>query len=116
LDAGGWLLSYRWAGYDEALLVYSLGLGSPTNPLPAERYAAWLSTYRWEKIYDHEFIYSGPLFVHQLSHVLIDFRGFQDAFMLDTVSPITYFAFVTRETFSKVTADRWWHSSTMTCP
>jgi len=76
-------LPYRWEGYDEALLVYALGLGSPTHPLPEESYSSWLSTYRWKKIYHHEFLYSGPLFVHQLSHVWIDFRGIQDAFMRD---------------------------------
>ena len=27
-------LPYRWEGYDEALLLYLLGLGSPTHPLP----------------------------------------------------------------------------------
>jgi hypothetical protein len=32
-------LPYRWAGYDEAMLLYALGLGSPTRPLPAESYA-----------------------------------------------------------------------------
>ena len=42
---------------------------------------AWTSTYRWKKLYGHEFLYGGPLFMHQLSHVWIDFRGIQDAFM-----------------------------------
>jgi hypothetical protein len=27
-------LKYRWEGYDEAMLLYILGLGSPTHPLP----------------------------------------------------------------------------------
>ena len=58
-----------------------LALGSPTYPLPAESYAAWLSTYAWKTIYDHEFLYAGPLFTHQLSHIWIDFRGIQDAYM-----------------------------------
>src|SRR5581483_9193778 len=40
-------LPYRWQGYDEALLLYVLGLGSPTHPLPEESYAAWASTYQW---------------------------------------------------------------------
>jgi hypothetical protein len=82
----GWLpesgfLEYRWEGYDEALLLYILGLGSPTHPLPAESYAAWTSTYRWEQCYGFDFLYAGPLFTHQLSHVWIDFRGIQDAYM-----------------------------------
>ncbi len=74
-------LPYRWQGYDEALLLYVLGLGSPTYPLPQECYAAWASTYEWKDIYGYEHLYSGPLFTHQLSHLWIDFRGIQDAFM-----------------------------------
>jgi hypothetical protein len=76
-------LDYRWKGYDEALLLYVLGLGSPTHPLPERSYAAWASTYRWERCYGQEYLYAGPLFTHQLSHVWIDFRGIQDAFMRD---------------------------------
>ena len=74
-------LRYRWQGYNEALILYVLGLGSPTHPLPAKSYLAWTSTYRWKKLYGHELLYGAPLFMHQLSHVWIDFRGIQDAFM-----------------------------------
>jgi len=74
-------LRYRWQGYNEALILYVLGLGSPTHPLPEKSYLAWTSTYRWKKLYGHEFLYGGPLFMHQLSHLWIDFRGVQDAFM-----------------------------------
>ena len=74
-------LEYRWEGYDEALLLYILGLGSPTHPLPKESYAAWASTYQWEQSYGQEYLYAGPLFTHQLSHIWVDFRGIQDAFM-----------------------------------
>ena len=74
-------LRYRWHGYDEALIVYLLGLGSPTHPLPPESYRAWASTYKWKRIYDIEFLYAGPLFIHQLSHVWIDFRDIRDEFM-----------------------------------
>ena len=74
-------LRYRWQGYDEALILYVLGLGSPTHPLPPESYAAWLSTYKWKRIYGRELVYAGPLFIHQFSHIWIDFRGIRDAFM-----------------------------------
>src|SRR5437868_2563181 len=74
-------IPYQYEGYDEALILYILGLGSPSYPLPEESYAAWASTYEWKKVYDHEFLYSGPLFTHQLSHIWIDFRGLQDAFL-----------------------------------
>ena len=74
-------LKCRWEGYDEAMLLYMLGLGSPTYPLPESSYLAWTSSYRWEHCYGYEYLYSGPLFTHQLSHVWIDFRGIQDAYM-----------------------------------
>jgi hypothetical protein len=74
-------LPYRWEGYDEGLLLYVLGLGSPTHPLPPESYAAYCSTYEWKQLYGHELLYSGPLFTHQLSHLWIDFRDLRDAFM-----------------------------------
>jgi hypothetical protein len=74
-------LKYRWEGYDEALILYILGLGSPTHPLPEASYRAWLSTYSWKTIYGYELVYAGPLFIHQLSHIWIDFRGIQDRFM-----------------------------------
>lgn len=76
----GGFLPYRWEGYDEASLLYVLALGSPTHPLAAESYLAWTSTYQWKEIYGYEFIYGGPLFIHQYSHLWIDFRGIQDAF------------------------------------
>ena len=41
-------IPHRWTGYDEGLLLYLLGLGSPTFPLPPESYAAYCSTYKWE--------------------------------------------------------------------
>jgi hypothetical protein len=74
-------LRYRWQGYNEALILYVLGLGSPTHPLPEKSYLAWTSTYRWKKLYGHEFLYGAALFMHQLSHLWIDFRDVQDAFM-----------------------------------
>ncbi len=74
-------LKYRWEGYSEALLLYALGLGSPTFPLPEKSYAAFTKSYKWKKLYDIEFLYAGPLFIHQLSHCWIDFRGIQDEYM-----------------------------------
>jgi len=76
-------IPHHWKGYDEALLLYILGLGSKTFPLPVESYAAYCSTYQWRKIYGRELLYSGPLFTHQLSHLWIDWRGIRDQFMRD---------------------------------
>jgi hypothetical protein len=74
-------IRHRYEGYDEGLLLYILGLGSPTHPLPPESYRAYCATYQWRKIYDRELLYSGPLFTHQLSHMWIDFQGIRDEFM-----------------------------------
>jgi hypothetical protein len=74
-------LPHRYHGYDEGLLLYILGLGSPTHPLSPESYAGYCATYQWKKIYGRELLYSGPLFTHQLSHLWVDFRGIRDAFM-----------------------------------
>lgn len=82
----GGFLRYRWEGYDEALLLYLLGLGSPTHPLPAASYRAWASTYEWKNVYGVDYLYAGPLFTHQLAHVWVDFRGVQDAFMREHAS------------------------------
>ena len=74
-------LHYGWDGYNEALLLYILGLGSPTHPLTDASFEAWTLTYQWENIYGHDFLYAGPLFVHQFSHAWIDFRAIRDRFM-----------------------------------
>ncbi len=74
-------LNYGWEGYSEAILLYALGLGSPTHALTAQSFTAWTVTYQWENLYGYDFLYAGPLFVHQFSHAWIDFRGIRDAFM-----------------------------------
>jgi hypothetical protein len=84
--AHGWtpekgFLPHRWRGYSEATLLYLLALGSPTHAIAPRGYAAAVSSYRWKKLYGLEYVQAGPLFVHQLSHVWVDFRGIRDSFM-----------------------------------
>jgi hypothetical protein len=74
-------LHYGWEGYDEAAILYVLGLASPTHPFSDDSFLTWTSTYQWENIYGYDFLYSGPLFTHEYSHAWIDFRGIQDQFM-----------------------------------
>ena len=76
-------LKDRWDGYDEGLLADILALGSPTFPVPPESYTADVAAYTWKKIYDYEYLHAGSLFIHQFSHIWIDFREIQDAFMRD---------------------------------
>ncbi|HLI19188.1 MAG TPA: glucoamylase family protein [Rhodanobacteraceae bacterium] len=72
---------YRWLGYNEAMILYVLALGAPEFPVTPEAYHAWTSTFRWRRLYGHEVLYAGPLFIHQFSHIWLDLRGLQDAFM-----------------------------------
>ena len=90
-------LPYRWQGYDEALLLYILGLGSPTHPLTDASYPAWVSTYEWKTNYGQQYVYAGPLFIHQMSHIWIDFRAIRDAYMRD--KGIDYFENSRRATY-----------------
>jgi hypothetical protein len=76
-------LNYGWDGYNESIVLYVLALGSPTHPVEGgcDCYEAWTATYQWENLYGYDFLYAGPLFIHQFSHAWIDFRGIRDRFM-----------------------------------
>ncbi len=74
-------LHYGWEGYSEAIVLYALALGSPTHPVSRDCYAGWVSTYQWENLYDQDFLYAGPLFIHHFSQAWIDLRGIRDPFM-----------------------------------
>jgi hypothetical protein len=84
--AQGWkpecgFLHYGWEGYNEATILYILGLGSPTFPLPPASFTDWTVTYQLENLLGQNVLYSGPLFTHLFSHAWIDFRGIRDKFM-----------------------------------
>jgi hypothetical protein len=70
-----------WKGYDEGMIVYILALGSPTHPIDPAAWTAWTQTYVWLNFYGQPLVNFPPLFGHQYSHVWIDFRGIQDAYM-----------------------------------
>lgn len=74
-------LHYGWEGYSEAIVLYVLAMGSPTYPVSGDCYHAWTATYQWENLYGHDYLYAGPLFVHQFSHAWLDLRGIRDKFM-----------------------------------
>jgi hypothetical protein len=70
-----------WRGYNEAMILLVLALGSPTHPLEPNAWQAWTSTYRWGSFHGYEHVGFAPLFGHQYSHVWIDFRGIRDEYM-----------------------------------
>jgi hypothetical protein len=84
----GWLpdegfLKYDWRGYNEAMLVYLLALGSPTFPVGVEAWTEWTSTYdqHWRTLFGQEFLTFPSLFGHQYTHVWMDLRNIRDAYM-----------------------------------
>jgi hypothetical protein len=74
-------ISGNWIGYDEGMIIYLLGLGAATNPLPASSWSQWTSGYTWTTTYGYSFVPFPPLFGHQYSHCWIDFRHITDAYM-----------------------------------
>lgn len=92
-------LPYDWRGYNEAMILYLLALGSPTHPVSEEAWRAWVSGYRWGKFQGYEQLGFPPLFGHQFSHVWIDYRGIQDDYMRE--HGIDYFENSRRATLSQ---------------
>jgi hypothetical protein len=70
------LLRAEWAAYDEQALLYVLGIGSPTHPIPAK---TWYSFDRQPiEAYGYRFVGRGPLFTHQYSQAWMDLNGLRD--------------------------------------
>lgn len=75
----GGFLPYRWENYSELMMMYLLGLGSYSHPLPDQAWDAWKRT-----LFEYEGLrYIGsfaPLFVHQYSQAWFDFAGQKDRY------------------------------------
>ena len=91
--------SWHWRGYDEAMILYVLALGSPTHAIDPSAWEKWTSTYKWMTFYGYEHVNFAPLFGHQYSHGWIDFRGIQDPYM--KTKGIDYFENARRATLSQ---------------
>ena len=89
----------RWIGYNEGMLLYVLGVASPTHPLTPEAWNEWTSRYHWDTFHGETFVQFAPLFGHQYSHLWIDFRGIRDAYM--QAKGIDYFENSRRATLSQ---------------
>ena len=75
----GGFLPYRWDYYSELMMMYLLGLGSSTHPLPVEAWNSWKRiTFEYEGL---RYIGSyAPLFIHQYSQAWFDLRGKRDRY------------------------------------
>ncbi|AVQ06992.1 TPA: hypothetical protein HH295_01920 [Xanthomonas vasicola pv. zeae] len=76
-------INHDWMGYNEAMMLYLLALGSPTHGVDPDAWTSWTRTYNndWGVYQGQEYLSFGPLFGHQYSHVWIDFRDIQDQYM-----------------------------------
>jgi hypothetical protein len=72
-------LRYRWDSYSELMMLYLLGLGSSSYPLPPDSWDAWK-----RGVFEYDGIkYIGsfaPIFVHQYSQAWFDFRCKHDKY------------------------------------
>jgi hypothetical protein len=88
-----------YEGYNEAMILYLLALGSPTHPVEPDIWDAYTGTYLWGDFYGQEHLQFSPLFGHQYTHVWVDFRGIQDAYMRE--KGIDYFENSRRATLAQ---------------
>lgn len=88
-----------YQGYDEAMILYLLALGSPTHPIHPRAWDAFTSTYDWADFYGFEHVNFAPLFGHQYSHMFVDYRGIFDEYMRER--GIDYFENSRRATYAQ---------------
>jgi hypothetical protein len=92
-------LPYDWRGYNEAMILYILALGSPTHPVDTTAWSQWTAAYQWGTFYGQSYVGFAPLFGHHYSHVWIDFSKIQDAYM--RAHGIDYFENSRRATYAQ---------------
>lgn len=82
-----------WNVYNEGMLVLLLAIGSPTHPVPASVWDEWCSVYdrSWSDRWGRPHLHFPPLFGHQFSHLFVDFRGIQDAWLREKSAEIPGF-------------------------
>ena len=68
-------INARWSGYFEHMMLLVLALGDSAQ-VPSGIWAAIERPVLHS--YGYDFFGGGPLFIHQMSHVLIDFKGKRD--------------------------------------
>lgn len=91
-------LNAQWTGYNEAMVLIIMAMGSPTHPVHDSAWNSWCKKYHWAEFHGQEHVNFAPLFGHQYSHMFIDFRGIQDSFMAG--KGIDYFENSRRATIS----------------
>lgn len=69
----------QWDGYAEQIMMYVLGVSSPTHPVDKSMYYEFnRKTKDYKQIKDIIYTHFGTLFTYQYSHAWIDFRNLKD--------------------------------------
>jgi hypothetical protein len=66
-------IRYRWDTYSELLILYALGIGSPTHPVSPSTWDSW--NLPIAKVGKYHYVGGGPLFIHQYSQAWLDLRN-----------------------------------------
>jgi hypothetical protein len=100
-EEGGAFIRADWDIYNEGALLYVLALASPTHAVPAGTWEAWTSRFerQWGAQWGEPHLQYPPLFIHQYSHVWIDFRGVRDGYLRG--KGIDYFENSRRATYAQ---------------
>ncbi len=86
-------LPFRWDTYSELIILYVLGIGSPTHPISADAWDSWKLPV--VETGGYTYVGGGPLFIHQYSQAWVDLRdrGTPGAPLRDFIEPhVNYFA------------------------
>lgn len=70
-----------WQGYNEAKLLYLLGMGASNNALPSDCWKYWTSGYIWATYYGESYVTFAPMYGYEYSESWVDFRHVGDAYM-----------------------------------
>ena len=92
----------KWVGYNEAMIMYVMAIGSPTHPIPASDWNTWTGGYSFSSYYTQvgSYVRFAPLFGHQYSQCWLDLRQVQDAYIRS--KGITYWENSRRATLTQL--------------
>jgi len=68
---GSGFIASDWVGYNEAMILYCLGMGTSTNPLPVSSWTGWTRGYSWGTLL-RVFLYALRSFVWAPVFALLD--------------------------------------------
>lgn len=104
--AMGWMpesgfIQSDWDIYSESMLLYLLAIGSPTHPIEPDSWDLWTGRFdqQWTDEWGKPYLHYPPLFVHQYSHLWVDFRGIADRYIAG--KGIDYFENTRRATYAQ---------------